>query len=128
MRTKAVAVAALLAGVAAQPLAAKEGMFTPEQLPEIADDLREAGLELDPNSLTDLTEFPMGAVVSLGGCSASFVEELTLAGVYPLDNIRLQSLRLKILMRAVKHQRIARQRFIPVISFNPFRQDLIEQK
>ena len=73
MRTKAVAVAALLAGVAAQPLAAKEGMFTPEQLPEIADDLREAGLELDPNSLTDLTEFPMGAVVSLGGCSASFV-------------------------------------------------------
>ncbi|NCP19009.1 MAG: S46 family peptidase [Erythrobacter sp.] len=73
MRTKAIMIAALLAGVASQPLSAKEGMFTPEQLPEIADDLREAGLELDPNVLSDLTGFPMGAVVSLGGCSASFV-------------------------------------------------------
>lgn len=73
MRTKALTLAILMAGVAAQPLAAKEGMFTPEQLPEIADDLREAGLELDPDALSDLTGFPMGAVVSLGGCSASFV-------------------------------------------------------
>ncbi|MEO1221686.1 MAG: S46 family peptidase, partial [Pseudomonadota bacterium] len=48
-------------------------MFTPGQLPEIADQLQEAGLELDPSDLTDLTGFPMGAVVSLGGCSASFV-------------------------------------------------------
>lgn len=55
------------------PSHAVEGMFTPDQLPEIADDLREAGLELDPSTLTDLTEFPMGAVVSLGGCTASFV-------------------------------------------------------
>ncbi|MBD60237.1 MAG: dipeptidyl-peptidase 7 [Citromicrobium sp.] len=73
MRTKAFILATLMAGVAAQPLSAKEGMFTPEQLPEIADDLREAGLELDPEALSDLTGFPMGAVVSLGGCSASFV-------------------------------------------------------
>ena len=73
MRTRTITLAALLASVAAQPLAAKEGMFTPEQLPEIADDLREAGLELDPEALSDLTGFPMGAVVSLGGCSASFV-------------------------------------------------------
>uniref|UniRef100_UPI003512EEAE S46 family peptidase n=1 Tax=Alteriqipengyuania sp. TaxID=2800692 RepID=UPI003512EEAE len=73
MRTRAITIAALLAGVAVQPLSAKEGMFTPEQLPEIADDLREAGLELDPEALSDLTGFPMGAVVSLGGCSASFV-------------------------------------------------------
>ena len=55
------------------PAMAVEGMYTPDQLPEIADDLREAGLELDPNTLTDLTAFPMGAVVSLGGCTASFV-------------------------------------------------------
>ncbi len=73
MRNKAIAIAVLLAGVAAQPLAAKEGMFTPDQLPEIADDLKETGLELDPETLSDLTEFPMGAIVSLGGCSASFV-------------------------------------------------------
>jgi len=52
---------------------AKEGMWTPDQLPEIADDLRATGLELDPETLTDLTAFPMGAVISLGGCTASFV-------------------------------------------------------
>ena len=77
MRSRKLTLAMLMAGVAAStlsgPLSAKEGMFTPEQLPEIADDLREAGLELDPEVLSDLTGFPMGAVVSLGGCSASFV-------------------------------------------------------
>lgn len=52
---------------------AKEGMFTPEQLPEIAEDLKATGLELEPEALTDLTGFPMGAVISLGGCTASFV-------------------------------------------------------
>ena len=52
---------------------AVEGMFTPDQLPEIADDLAETGLELDPSDLTELTAFPMGAVISLGGCTASFV-------------------------------------------------------
>ena len=66
-------VATLMACVASAPLAAKEGMFTPQQLPEIADDLRATGLELDPEALSDLTGFPMGAIVSLGGCSASFV-------------------------------------------------------
>ena len=70
---KTVISAALLACVAHAPLAAKEGMFTPEQLPQIAAEMREAGLELDPEMLSDLTGFPMGAVVSLGGCSASFV-------------------------------------------------------
>ncbi len=52
---------------------AKEGMFTPDQLPEIAKDLRKTGLKLRAGQLTDLTGFPMGAIVSLGGCSASFV-------------------------------------------------------
>ena len=52
---------------------AREGMFTPDQLPAIAPHLRQAGLELDPDKLADLTAFPMAAVVSLGGCSASFV-------------------------------------------------------
>ncbi|MEC9109184.1 MAG: S46 family peptidase, partial [Pseudomonadota bacterium] len=66
-------VAALLACVASAPLAAKEGMFTPGQLPEIADDLRAMGLEVAPEKLADLTGFPMGAIVQLQGCSASFV-------------------------------------------------------
>ncbi|MGB3712591.1 MAG: S46 family peptidase [Erythrobacter sp.] len=55
------------------PLAAKEGMFTPDQLQEIGGQLEEAGLEIDPEELADLTGFPMGAIVSLGNCSASFV-------------------------------------------------------
>jgi hypothetical protein len=48
-------------------------MWMPQQLPQVAKQLKAAGLKLDPASLTKLTEFPMGAVVSLGGCSASFV-------------------------------------------------------
>ncbi|MEE9329282.1 MAG: S46 family peptidase [Parvularculaceae bacterium] len=55
------------------PASAKEGMFTPDQLPEIAKDLRKTGLRLKPGQLADLTGFPMGAVISLGGCTASFV-------------------------------------------------------
>lgn len=52
---------------------ADEGMWMPQQLPQIAKQLKAAGLKLDPNTLTRLTEFPAGAIVSLGGCSASFV-------------------------------------------------------
>ena len=64
---KHVTIAALLAGAAtiAMPAAAKEGMYTPDQLPEIAADLRETGLEISPEALSDLTGFPMGAIVSL---------------------------------------------------------------
>jgi hypothetical protein len=52
---------------------ADEGMWMPQQLPQVAKQLKAAGLKLDPAKLTQLTEFPMGAIVSLGGCSASFV-------------------------------------------------------
>ncbi|MEL4178692.1 S46 family peptidase [Roseateles sp. PN1] len=52
---------------------AGEGMWMPQQLPQISKDLKAAGLQLDPAKLTQLTEFPMGAVISLGGCTASFV-------------------------------------------------------
>ncbi|WP_409265301.1 S46 family peptidase [Massilia sp. BHUDP2] len=52
---------------------ADEGMWMPQQLPQVAKQLKAAGLKLDPSTLTKLTEFPMGAIVSLGGCSASFV-------------------------------------------------------
>ncbi len=58
---------------------ANEGMWTPDQLPRIAADLRAAGLALDPAQLSDLTGHPMGAIVSLGGCSASFVSPEGLA-------------------------------------------------
>ncbi|MET3106657.1 hypothetical protein AAKU67_001367 [Oxalobacteraceae bacterium GrIS 2.11] len=52
---------------------ADEGMWMPQQLPQVAKQLKEDGLQLDPKTLTRLTEFPMGAIVSLAGCSASFV-------------------------------------------------------
>lgn len=52
---------------------AVEGMWQPAQLPKIAGTLKQHGLKLDPSTLTDLTAYPMGAIVSLGGCTASFV-------------------------------------------------------
>ncbi len=68
-------IAALLALAAAAPALAQaaEGMWVPQQLAEIAQPLRDAGLRLPPERLADLTGDPMGAVVSLGGCTASFV-------------------------------------------------------
>jgi hypothetical protein len=52
---------------------ADEGMWLPDQLPKIADRLEAAGLDTPPQRFADLTGDPMGAIVSLGGCSASFV-------------------------------------------------------
>ncbi|WOH38037.1 S46 family peptidase [Thalassotalea fonticola] len=57
---------------------ADEGMWQPHQLPSISKELTAAGLELNPTDLTNLTEFPMGAIVSLGGCTASFVSDQAL--------------------------------------------------
>ncbi|MBL8296752.1 MAG: S46 family peptidase [Rhodanobacteraceae bacterium] len=53
--------------------AADEGMWQPAQLPAIANQLKQRGLELPPARLTDLAGPTMGAVVSIGGCTASFV-------------------------------------------------------
>jgi len=55
--------------------AADEGMWMPQQLPELARQLEDAGLELKAASLADLTSYPLGAVIWLGGCTASFVSE-----------------------------------------------------
>jgi len=67
------ALMAALGCVATGQVGAGEGMWVPQQLPQIAPALTAAGLELDPQQLTDLTGAPLGAVVSLGGCTASFV-------------------------------------------------------
>ena len=64
--------AALLAALPMAALA-DEGMWQPHQLPKLADTLKAKGLELDPAKLTELTAWPMNAVISLGGCTASFV-------------------------------------------------------
>lgn len=54
---------------------ASGGMWMPEQIPEHAATLEGLGLEIDPGALSDPTSGVLGAVVSLGGCSASFVSD-----------------------------------------------------
>ena len=49
------------------------GMWMPHQLTSHAAKLKELGLAIDPAALTDPTSGVLSAVVSLGGCSASFV-------------------------------------------------------
>ncbi len=76
MKKNIFALTFLLAGIA--PAFAGEGMWTPQQIPQLAGELQKLGIKIDPNKLADLTGDPMGAVVSLGGCSASFVSPLGL--------------------------------------------------
>lgn len=57
--------------LATLPLFADEGMWTPQQMPQLAGQLEKLGI--DANRLSNLTGDPLGAVVSLGGCTASFV-------------------------------------------------------
>lgn len=52
---------------------AGEGMWMPDQVQLFSEQLGMLGLKLDPAAFSDLTGFPMGAVISLGGCTASFV-------------------------------------------------------
>lgn len=51
------------------------GMWMPEQIAEHAGTLKSLGLEIDPAALGDPTSGVLGAVISLGGCSASFVSD-----------------------------------------------------
>ncbi len=70
----AVATLTAVVGTLSTPSAhAAEGMWVPQQLPEISGPLKTAGLKLTPKQLSELTGDPLGAVVSLGGCTASFV-------------------------------------------------------
>jgi hypothetical protein len=63
----------LVLALAALPAASDEGMWMPQQIPALADRLKALGFDGDARAFADLTGFPMNAVVSLGGCSASFV-------------------------------------------------------
>jgi hypothetical protein len=69
-RIPSVLLATVLLGCAAL---AAEGMWMPQQIPDLKARLEGAGFKGDPRTFADLTGHPMGAVVSLGGCSASFV-------------------------------------------------------
>jgi hypothetical protein len=63
----------LMLALLSAPALADEGMWMPQQLPQLTKELKAAGLELDPARLTQLTAYPLGAVISLGNCTASFV-------------------------------------------------------
>lgn len=52
---------------------AGEGMWMPEQVPALAADWAARGLELPAAALADPLGQPLGAIVSLGFCSGSFV-------------------------------------------------------
>ncbi|MCT6700951.1 S46 family peptidase [Rheinheimera sp. 4Y26] len=70
MMKKTMLAVALLCGAQA---VADEGMWQPHQLPELETVLKSKGLAIDAKSIAELTSFPMNAVISLGGCTASFV-------------------------------------------------------
>ncbi|MCC2618011.1 S46 family peptidase [Aestuariibacter halophilus] len=59
--------------------AADEGMWQPHQLKDLAQTLSDKGLNLDPDKMQNLDQFPMNAIISLGGCTASFVSPKGLA-------------------------------------------------
>ena len=64
---------ALAAALFPAVVLADEGMWMPSQLPAVAEQMEAAGFKGDPRDLADLGKHPMSAVVSLGGCTASFV-------------------------------------------------------
>jgi hypothetical protein len=49
------------------------GMWMPQQMPQLGDTLQSLGVALDPKQLGDPLAEPLAAVVSLGGCTGSFV-------------------------------------------------------
>ena len=67
-RTLALALALSSAGAFAE-----EGMWQPHQLKELKQELTAKGLKLNPEKMASLDAFPMNAIISLGGCTASFV-------------------------------------------------------
>jgi hypothetical protein len=52
---------------------ADEGQWQPHQLPQLKADLKRVGITIPAEKLSDLSRHPMSAIVSTGGCSASFV-------------------------------------------------------
>jgi hypothetical protein len=54
---------------------ADEGQWQPYQLPQLKSELKRVGIAIPAEKLADLSKHPMSAIVSLGGCSASFVSD-----------------------------------------------------
>src|SRR5574343_140156 len=52
---------------------ADEGQWQPYQMAQLQAELKRIGIKVPVRDLSDLSKHPMSAIVSLGGCSASFV-------------------------------------------------------
>ena len=67
----------VLLSLALAPVATRAdgGMWMPQQMVDLAPRLKKLGFQGNPKAFADLTGMPMGAIVSLGGCSASFVSD-----------------------------------------------------
>jgi hypothetical protein len=68
---KTIVPALLMAAFA--PAMADEGQWQPHQLPQLKAELKRIGITIPAEQLADLSKHPMSAIVSLAGCSASFV-------------------------------------------------------
>jgi hypothetical protein len=69
---KSIVLPVALLGLAANAVA-DEGQWQPHQLPQLKSELKRIGITMPAEKLADLSKHPMSAIVSLGGCSASFV-------------------------------------------------------
>ncbi|MEY2668510.1 MAG: hypothetical protein RJA59_1148 [Pseudomonadota bacterium] len=74
---KRIATSFALLSLALVPAATRAdgGMWMPQQMVDLAPRLKKLGFQGNPKAFSDLTGMPMGAIVSLGGCSASFVSK-----------------------------------------------------
>lgn len=68
-RSVAAAMALLLPGLAS----ATEGMWRPDQVPELSSEFTAMGAQIAPSALSTPGQGPLGAIVGLGGCSGAFV-------------------------------------------------------
>ena len=75
MKRIAAAIALLALVLAPVAAGADGGMWMPQQMIDLAPRLKKLGFQGNPKAFADLTGMPMGAVVSLGNCSASFVSK-----------------------------------------------------
>ena len=72
MKLRAVLALFLLAATAVSGRA-DEGIWMPSQIREMAAELDELGIKLDPSEISRLDGFPLGAIVQTVGCTGSFV-------------------------------------------------------
>ena len=62
--------------------AADDGMWMPQQVPAVGEELKKLGLQIDQSQFADLTAFPLGAIVAINGWNRLSVAFQTEVGSY----------------------------------------------